>query len=118
LHGQSPSAVPGAYCFLTNRFLTTLLVLQAGYASVPYSSLESVVEQSKWAGEKGADLHLGLMAVAIDAKMGQKELGYGSGRSRASEIACPGSPETSSAPDHSLSCQLNGDRNPSIDQQH
>ena len=27
--------------------LTTLLLLQAGYAYVPYSSLESVVEQSK-----------------------------------------------------------------------
>ena len=29
------------------RVLTTLLLLQAGYAYVPYSSLESVVEQSK-----------------------------------------------------------------------
>ena len=27
--------------------LTTLLLLQAGYAYVPYSSLESVIEQSK-----------------------------------------------------------------------
>ena len=30
-----------------SRMLTTLLLLQAGYACVPYSSLESVVEQSK-----------------------------------------------------------------------
>jgi len=30
-----------------SRVLTTLLFLQAGYACVPYSSLESVVEQSK-----------------------------------------------------------------------
>ena len=30
-----------------SRALTTLLLLQAGYAYVPYSSLESVVEQSK-----------------------------------------------------------------------
>jgi Fic family protein len=30
-----------------SRMLTTLLLLQAGYAYVPYSSLESVVEQSK-----------------------------------------------------------------------
>ena len=30
-----------------SRFLTTLLLLQAGYAYVPYSSLESVIEQSK-----------------------------------------------------------------------
>jgi hypothetical protein len=29
------------------RALTTLLLLQAGYAYVPYSSLESVIEQSK-----------------------------------------------------------------------
>jgi hypothetical protein len=29
------------------RVLTTLLLLQAGYAYVPYSSLESVIEQSK-----------------------------------------------------------------------
>lgn len=31
------------------RVLTTLLLLQAGYAYVPYSSLESVIEQSKGA---------------------------------------------------------------------
>jgi Fic family protein len=30
-----------------SRALTTLLLLQAGYAYVPYSSLESVIEQSK-----------------------------------------------------------------------
>nr|WP_269457660.1 DUF977 family protein [Nitrosomonas ureae] len=30
-----------------SRVLTTLLLLQAGYVYVPYSSLESVVEQSK-----------------------------------------------------------------------
>ena len=30
-----------------SRVLTTLLLLQAGYAYAPYSSLESVVEQSK-----------------------------------------------------------------------
>ena len=30
-----------------SRVLTTLLLLRAGYAYVPYSSLESVVEQSK-----------------------------------------------------------------------
>ena len=30
-----------------NRVLTTLLLMQSGYAYVPYSSLESVVEQSK-----------------------------------------------------------------------
>jgi Fic family protein len=30
-----------------SRVLTTLLLLQAGYASAPYSSLESVIEQSK-----------------------------------------------------------------------
>jgi Fic family protein len=30
-----------------SRVLTTLLLLQSGYAYVPYSSLESVVEQSK-----------------------------------------------------------------------
>lgn len=30
-----------------SRVLTTLLLLQAGYAYVPYSSLESIVEQSK-----------------------------------------------------------------------
>jgi Fic family protein len=30
-----------------SRNLTTLLLLQAGYAYVPYSSLESVIEQSK-----------------------------------------------------------------------
>ena len=30
-----------------SRVLTTLLLLQAGYAYVPYSSLESVVEQNK-----------------------------------------------------------------------
>ena len=30
-----------------SRVLTTLLLLQAGYAFVPYSSLESVVEQRK-----------------------------------------------------------------------
>ena len=30
-----------------SRVLTTLLLLRAGYAFVPYSSLESVIEQSK-----------------------------------------------------------------------
>ena len=30
-----------------SRILTTLLLLRCGYAYVPYSSLESVVEQSK-----------------------------------------------------------------------
>ena len=30
-----------------SRILTTLLLLQAGYAYVPYSSLESVIENSK-----------------------------------------------------------------------
>lgn len=30
-----------------SRILTTLLLLQAGYAYVPYSSLESVIEHSK-----------------------------------------------------------------------
>lgn len=30
-----------------SRVLTTLLLLQAGYAYVPYSSLESVIELSK-----------------------------------------------------------------------
>ena len=30
-----------------SRILTTLLLLRAGYACVPYSSLESVVEQTK-----------------------------------------------------------------------
>jgi Fic family protein len=30
-----------------SRILTTLLLLRAGYAYVPYSSLESVIEQSK-----------------------------------------------------------------------
>jgi len=30
-----------------SRILTTLLILQAGYAYVPYSSLESVIEQNK-----------------------------------------------------------------------
>lgn len=30
-----------------SRVLTTLLLLQAGYAYVPYGSLESVIEQSK-----------------------------------------------------------------------
>src|SRR5471032_2809067 len=30
-----------------SRVLTTLLLLQAGYAYVPYSSLESVIEHSK-----------------------------------------------------------------------
>ena len=30
-----------------SRVLTTLLLLQAGYAYVPYSSLESVIEQNK-----------------------------------------------------------------------
>ena len=30
-----------------SRVLTTLLLLQSGYACVPYSSLESVIEQSK-----------------------------------------------------------------------
>ncbi len=30
-----------------SRILTTLALLQAGYAYMPYSSLESVVEQSK-----------------------------------------------------------------------
>ncbi len=30
-----------------SRVLTTLLLLQAGYAYVPYSSLEAVVEQNK-----------------------------------------------------------------------
>ena len=30
-----------------SRIVTTLLLLQAGYAYVPYSSLESVIEQSK-----------------------------------------------------------------------
>src|SRR5574340_1556141 len=33
-----------------SRVLTTLLLIQAGYAYVPYSSLESVVEQSKEIG--------------------------------------------------------------------
>jgi Fic family protein len=44
-----------------SRVLTTLLLLQAGYAYVPYSSLESVVEQSKeasfcirWPSRSGA----------------------------------------------------------------
>ena len=32
---------------LLSRVLTTLLLLQSGYAYVPYSSLESVIEQSK-----------------------------------------------------------------------
>ncbi|KAF0163135.1 MAG: Helicase type I site-specific restriction-modification system restriction subunit [Rhodocyclaceae bacterium] len=32
--------------------LTTLLLLQAGYAYVPYSSLESVIEQSKEASDR------------------------------------------------------------------
>ncbi len=30
-----------------SRILTTLMLLRAGYAYVPYSSLESVIEQSK-----------------------------------------------------------------------
>ena len=30
-----------------SRVLTTLLLLQAGYANVPYSSLESVIAQNK-----------------------------------------------------------------------
>lgn len=30
-----------------NRVLTTLLLLQAGYSYVPYSSLESVIEMNK-----------------------------------------------------------------------
>jgi hypothetical protein len=30
-----------------SRILTTLLLLRAGYSYVPYSSLESVIEQSK-----------------------------------------------------------------------
>jgi Fic family protein len=30
-----------------SRILTTLLLLHAGYSYVPYSSLESVIEQSK-----------------------------------------------------------------------
>ena len=30
-----------------SRIITTLLLLRAGYAYVPYSSLESVIEQSK-----------------------------------------------------------------------
>ena len=30
-----------------SRILTTLLLLQAGYAYAPYSSLESVIEQNK-----------------------------------------------------------------------
>ena len=37
-----------------SRVLTTLLLLQAGYAYVPYSSLESVIEQSKEALLPGA----------------------------------------------------------------
>ena len=37
-----------------SRILTTLLLLQAGYAHVPYSSLESVIEHSK----EGYDLAL------------------------------------------------------------
>jgi len=35
------------------RALTTLLLLQAGYAYVPYSSLESVVEQNQHGGGRG-----------------------------------------------------------------
>ena len=30
-----------------SRVLTTLLLLQAGYAYVPYSSLESIIEANK-----------------------------------------------------------------------
>ena len=30
-----------------SRVLSTLLLLQAGYACVPYSSLESVIEQNE-----------------------------------------------------------------------
>ena len=30
-----------------SRILTTLLLLRAGYAYVPYSSLESIIEQNK-----------------------------------------------------------------------
>ena len=32
---------------LLSRILTTLLLLRAGYACVPYSSVESIIEQSK-----------------------------------------------------------------------
>ena len=44
--------------------------------------------------------------------------GSGFHQSGASEFAGPGSPAAFAAPDHSLRCQLNSDRNPSSDQQH
>lgn len=40
------SSIPGGNGRLS-RVLTTLLLLQSGYAYVPYSSLESVIENSK-----------------------------------------------------------------------
>jgi Fic family protein len=46
-----------------SRVLTTLLLLQAGYAYVPYSSLESVIENSK--REKNALAALSELAVKI-----------------------------------------------------
>ena len=47
-----------------SRILTTLMLLRAGYAYVPYSSLESVIEQSK----EGYYLSLSLTQGTIRAE--------------------------------------------------
>jgi len=47
-----------------SRIPTTLMLLRAGYACVPYSSLESVIEQSK----EGYDLSLGRTQATIRAE--------------------------------------------------
>jgi Fic family protein len=41
------SKAPGVRSGRLSRVLTTLLLLQAGYLYVPYSSLESVIEHNK-----------------------------------------------------------------------
>ena len=46
-----------------SRIVTTLLLLQAGYTYVPYSSLESVIEQSKEAYTLPCVRHCNLCAV-------------------------------------------------------
>jgi prophage maintenance system killer protein len=80
-----------------SRALTTLLLLRAGYAYVPYSSLESVIEQSKDAYY----LALGVAAASRDAS---KSIGIREFYSTATMVGVTGfEPATLLRPERSAS---------------
>ena len=79
-----------------SRILTTLLLLQAGYAYVPYSSLESVIEQNKedyyraLRADPGDDPHrqagLAALAAVLSARIAAAGAAAGD-EGRAREVA-------------------------------